>query len=329
MGVSNGASLRANDLNPMSQAPPMRNHLHPRDLFFAALLLPLASAVPAAPGGEGVPMTAESTAKVTSLFESVVSDLKADATYECQCSQGKCAPEECPSMNSPEMKFTKMLSFAGQDVVKLIEPMAVGFVKSKDVDGEDAEALIGMFLTSRSANVLGTAEAMHAAAPAYFSSELLLGFCELGSKSLTGPLAKRVKSGKADVGSAAFFALRGDKVGAKVLKAALKQDVSTDTAADVLMAGLALERLGKKGALAHSQEKIHAAALVALDAGDLDQARFIAVAASMMQGSNRMSEPALSSMKKHCMEYCEKAKEGDLASADKIFEKLEAALAVI
>ncbi|MEM8710945.1 MAG: hypothetical protein AAGG01_08340 [Planctomycetota bacterium] len=298
-------------------------------ISFAALLLPLSGASSTFSGG-GETAAPEYAAKVSSLVEAVVADLKTDKVYECQCDKGEDAPDVCPTTTSPAAKFTKMLSYADPGVMKLVEPLAVDAVRSKGIDEDDAHAFIGMFLESRSATVLPVAEAMHSAAPAKFTPRHLLGFCEMGSDELKISLAKQVSKGKGDVECAAYFALRGEKVGAKALKAALKADVTTETALDVLIAGFALEHLGKKGAKLHSQQAVHTAALTALDAGDLKSARAFAIAATVANTAGRTSAPVLSLMDLRCHELGAMAeKKGKLSSADQIFEKIEEALPVL
>lgn len=298
-------------------------------ISFAALLLPLSGAAASFPGG-GETSAPEYAAKVSTLVEAVVNDLKTDKVYECQCDKGEDAPEVCPTTTSPSAKFTKMLSYADAGVMKLVEPLAVDTIKSRSFDEDDAHAFIGMFLESRSAAVLPVAEAMHSAAPAQFTPRHLLGFCEMGSDDLKLSLAKEVAKGEGDVECAAFFALRGEKVGAKTLKAALKSEVTPETALDVLVAGFALEHLGKKGARMHSQQAVHTAALAALDAGNLENARAFAIAATVAQTASRTSAPILSLMEFRCDELCSMAeKKGKLVSADEIFEKIEETLPVL
>ena len=321
--VAHGAQRRL-----FAEPIPTKNMNYPLfagSLALAATLLPLsyatASSSPVALGDHGE----KTEVQVAELLSAVVADIKNETTYECTCSTGETTKEECASQNAPAAKFVALLSKGSEDTMKMVLPLAVDAVSSKDLDHDSAESFVGMFLKSQNRSVTGVAEAMHEAAPKQFSAHALLGFCEMGSESLVAPLTARVKKGSADVASAAYLAFSGDKVGRKVLKeAASVSEVSATNALDVLLAGHALQQLGDDAAVARAQGAVHAATLEALDAGEIESARAMAIAATVASHSMRSSKPTFSILGIQCSEKAEKyAKHGKLASADEIFELIE------
>lgn len=289
-------------------------------LALSALLLP--SPIFAADGSSD-DERAEMHAKLAGLVEQMLDDVANEVSYECNCGERE-EGEACPTTKKPSAKLVGMFNY-GEDVIAAFEPIAVGVVKSKKTTDAQSQAFIGMLLESRNPAVAPVAEAMFDAAPNRFCCDSLLGFCEMGSKPLMEPLAARVKKGKAGVTSAAFLALKGDKVGRKVLKKAVSaKDVGVENAMDVLVAGYALEKLGQTGALYKAQLKVHDATIAALDADEIDTARALAITASVAGDATHTSKPYFSLMGLQCHKALSKAEaHGKLATADEIFELIQ------
>lgn len=286
----------------------------------AALLLPNSNAATSF-GDHGEEMQG----KIVELVDAVVADITNETTYECTCSTGETSKEDCPTKTAPAAQFVKLLSSNGEGTLAMVQPLAINVLRSKDLDDAAVDSFLSMFLKSQNGSVAAVAEAMHDAAPKRFSPRTLLGFCELGSTTLLEPLSTLVKKGDADVASAAYLAFSGDKVGRKLLKkTASISEVSATNALDVLLAGHALQQLGDKAAVARVQGAVHAAALRALDAGELDAARQITVAAKVAMYAMRSSKPPVSQLDSQWQKMSENlSKHGELVSADQIFELLE------
>lgn len=301
-------------------------------LALTALLLPFATGTTFSTVDDEM---GEAKAKLASLVASVLEDAENDVVYECTCSEegsqrSKSSKgrkgEQCSTLDAPKAKLTSMI-VKYPDSLTMLQPIAVDVMRSKKTTDKQSEAFIGLLLDTRSSTVLPVVEAMHKAAPERFCSDSLLGFCEMGSRSLTKPLAAQVKKGKAGVPAAAFLALDGDKVGRRVLKKAYSaKDITTENALDVLMAGYALEELGRAGAFFAAQVKVHDAAIAALDSDDLATARALAITAKVANSATRTSKPLFSLMPMQCSESIEKAEtHGKLSSADQIFELIQKA----
>ena len=110
-----------------------------------------------------------------------------------------------------------------------------------------------------------------------FEVEHLIVFGERGPETMREQIAKRAKK---EVLPAAYLALRGKDVGAKVLKKAVaKLDLEKSDGCEAAMAALALHELGVEEALPTVRDRFEEAALAALDAGDLERARELALCA--------------------------------------------------
>lgn len=110
-----------------------------------------------------------------------------------------------------------------------------------------------------------------------FSPEHLVTFGEAGPEELRAAIEKRAKK---EVLPAAFLALRGDDRGVKVLRKAVKSlDLGKHDGSEAALAAFALSKLGDEEALRHVRTSFEEAALAALDEGQLERARELALAA--------------------------------------------------
>jgi hypothetical protein len=123
--------------------------------------------------------------------------------------------------------------------------------------------------------------------PAAFGAEHLLlfasGGCEVFGKAVADALG-RTQCDTEKLLYAAFLAGKGDKVGQPILESALQKPL----AAHAYLAAKALEKLGKPTRIEELTKKAHDAALEALDAGDVDHARALALEANL--GRETVSE---------------------------------------
>lgn len=243
------------------------------------------------------------------------------------CTADGCS-DDCPKGQDPKVLLATLLVEA-PSAVEAIGPVAVDAIRAKSTSDAQGDALLECLLSTRNTALEPVATAMYEAAPAKFASERLLGFCELGCKDLRKPLVKRVAKGEAGLLEAAYVASIGDDAGAKILKRAFKAAMKVDeldaaTALDALVAGRALERLGKKGALKKAQLAVHAATLEALDGDETDRARGLAIAAMIAHGASHQTKPAFSTMHRSLSKTLEGAYgAGELDADDSIFALIE------
>ncbi len=259
------------------------------------------------------------------LFTSFLEGAENNTVYKCngECSKEGCT-EACPYANSPAVKLQSYI-VRSPEALEVLTPLALETVASKKTSEAQSAALIGLLVETRQSSVVPLAEAMFERAPDRFCCNGVLSFCELGSKDMMKPLAKRVKKGEAGVAAATFLALEGNKVGAKVLKAAAHpKAIDCSNALDVLLAGRGLEALGKKGAAQAARLDVHKAVLAALDAGEMDCARGMAAAAMVAHSASTVSKPMLSTMAKQAKATALAIDEkGKWQTAEEIFEAIE------
>ncbi len=166
-----------------------------------------------------------------------------------------------------------------------------------------------------------------------FSPSHVLDFAGRGSEIFTNEIRAQVKKqscGKdvCDIRPAAFLALRGDASGEKVLQQTLQTACfEQGSIARPMVAALALEDLGRKGVLADVRKQVEKAALDALDAGNLDRARSLALEAEfftlMMKKSQAYGKKLdLAWLEERLAGYCQE-KSAELADADQVFKRIE------
>lgn len=282
-------------------------------LAFSALFLPCSFGAPA---GDGP----------AELVQRFLADVDSGATYDCngQCSKEGCT-DQCPWASSPRVQLGSLIA-EGPEAVAVLQPLFVDAVAAKSTTEAQRAELIGVLLTSRNAAVVPVAEAMFAKKPEAFCCTGLTGFCEMGSEALVEPLEKRLAKGEAGVAAAAFLASRGvTKAKGQLARAVKTKDVTVDNALDLLVAADALERhFGAEGARDAARERVHAATLAALDAGELEAARALALAAQVAHEAAHARRPYYSLLAlRHGNLVASTAKEGELACPDAIFELIE------
>jgi len=139
----------------------------------------------------------------------------------------------------------------------------------------------------RCAASVGLAEELLARAPEAFGDAHLIAFAGQASERFVEELERRVRRDSArTVLPAAFLAMHGDPAGRQRLVRACEAPPVPANVASTLIAAAALDLLdggGETGRhLQGARERVHAAALAALDAGDLAAARDVALAARLV-----------------------------------------------
>lgn len=164
---------------------------------------------------------------------------------------------------------------------------------------------------------------------AAFTEEHVLVFASRGGECFTEELRTRVASGAcADIRPAALLAFRGDATGKKSLVTAIKTANLRKDASDALLAALALEGLGKEGVFDRVRTEVGDEALAALDEGDLDRARRLALQAQFFtelaaKGEGKWAKKLdLARLEQKIGYHCE-SRCGELASAESIFALIE------
>jgi len=162
-----------------------------------------------------------------------------------------------------------------------------------------------------------------------FTDEHVLTFASRGGECFTEELRARVAKGAcADIRPAALLAFRGDATGKKALWAAVETSSPCKDASQALLAALALEKLGKRGTFDRVRADVSEAALAALDEGDLDRARRLALQTQFFAELAANSEGKwakkvdLARLEKNLGYHCE-SRCGELASAESIFALIE------
>ena len=277
---------------------------------------------------EGPDDKTEIAEKTKALVDKLLVEAEMPAR-ECteECTEKQCS-EDCPMQHDPGYLLTTLLVEV-PSAVEALGPIAVDAISAKGTSEAQGDALLECLLSSRNPALKPVGTAMYEAAPSKFAPHRILGFCELGCKDLREPLAKRVAKGKAGVFEAAYLAQVGEDAGAKVLKRTMKSVLKADVldaqaALEGLVAGHALERLGKKGACQEVRLAVHAATIDALDSDDVDRARGLVVAAMIARNASRQTQPGFSSMQESLTKTIEGAYYKDeLESSDAIFALIE------
>jgi hypothetical protein len=168
--------------------------------------------------------------------------------------------------------------------------------------------------------------------PELFDSDQLLAFAEQESKPFVHELQHRLATCPEDQRAtlavpAAFFAFHGKAVGREHLLAASAPGTCPDGAARALVAATALQHLGDDAPLQRVREHVHAQTLAALDAGDLDRARRLALEAEFfrtaLEPSGYGKQPSLVKLDERLHWHCWKRQQ-ELAGPAEVFELIEA-----
>jgi hypothetical protein len=240
-------------------------HTALRSALAAALVATLPSTGLA--GGEH---TAEESSSARALFVAMLSGEQCTPSAEHEC-------------GAPCMESWKASEKLGAMLVKkpaswtVIEPLVF-----EEFEGQEASRgrIITFLASCGSDGCIAAGEELYAKTPASFSETQMLAFAEQESEPFNDELTKRVKKSKCEtVLPAAYLAFHGDDAGAKALKKAVAAELDETNVVDALIAALALERLGAEDVTVATHRRVHDAVLAALDEGDLERARGMALRA--------------------------------------------------
>ncbi len=170
--------------------------------------------------------------------------------------------------------------------------------------------------------------------PRSFGENHLLAFAEQGSEPHAVALRERIDAGHAEsIRPVAFFALHGDASGKQeLLKAAQMWKQGHSSLADGYVAAWALAELGDRALLDSMPALVHEKVLAALDEGDLERARklalgreyFAAMESEKAQAWSRKSKVGFGlSYLPHRLEYHASARAEEAQSAAQIFDLIE------
>ncbi len=235
----------------------------------AALVLGAHSAL--AGGGE---LSESDRQAVRDLFVKVMSSNSCTPTPEHEC--GKSCEEGWKASKKLTSTLVKMPASW-----EAVEPLFLERYKANETGRGE---MLGFLAKVGSEGCVASAEMLYAKTPESFSDQLVVAFAERSSKTFCKAASTRVRKSKyKSVLPAAYLAIRGDCAGKATLEKAVQVERLDETNVfDALVAAEALGRLGDKKATLYTRQRLHKAVLAALDEGDLDLARGLAIRAEVI-----------------------------------------------
>lgn len=187
--------------------------------------------------------------------------------------------------------------------------------------------LVKMLATDKSESSAELASALYEKAPERFTTTDLLVLAEHGYERFWKPVKKLAMAScetehVGDVRPAAMLAFEGVDYGKPALKRALKRDIAVDNVASAMIAAAGLEELGYEGALEKTRSRVRGAVLAALDEGNTNLARDLALRAEFVEKQLDQEWVSLSGIESGAAWHCA-TKRAELAQADEIFELIE------
>ena len=292
----------------------MRTHPFRRVLVPASIVLcaPLALA-----GGEEAELAHK-------LFDHAMGGGECAPTAEHECDH------ECEEAYQASLKLGSLLVKSPA----AFEAVAPKFREAFEEGAAARDKALGFLASCGSDGCVGLGNELFDAEPKAFGELHLLAFAEAGSEAIAKELAARVEAKRCEsVLPAAWFAFRGEGIGKVRLAKAFGAEVTAETVDEVLLAGAALSVLGKERALVEARSRVHQAVLAALDAGQLDDARRMALTADALREpieracsaadqAYKAKQVRLSGITEK-LGWHVKQKSEALAEADQVFELIE------
>ena len=216
---------------------------------------------------------------VAKLFETMVS------AEECAPVDTHTCGESCTTGWKAGEKLAMLI--VGDDAnFDAFAPLFVGTFEAEGTTEHGRERLLGFLASCASKNSVALGDKLFATAPESFDEGTLVSFAAMGSKAMKVELKQRVASDSADtVLPAAFLAFKGYDLGKPALERAVEADLAFANLSDTMVAAAALDALAGEqqgGALDGVLVRVHDSVLASLDAGDLEQARNLALAAKLV-----------------------------------------------
>lgn len=269
--------------------------------------------------------------ELTDADKQKMKDLFATAMVANECSPA--AEHQCNTTCEETWKASEKLT---SYLVKMpaswevVEPL---FYEKYKASEEQRPKMLGFLATVGSEGCVASAEKLYAKTPENFSDLHVVAFAERASDTFAEVALKRVKKSKCEtILPAAYLALHGDDAGKSALKKAVKVEaLDADNVYATMVAAEALDRLGDEKALVYTQRRIQDAVFAALDAGDLDAARGLAVRAEAVHDAFAGgSKGYAKGKKKVSLSYLDnqmgwhvKKRSEQIATADDVFALIE------
>ena len=261
----------------------------------------------------------------------VVAELFAVAMSPSECSPA--AEHECNTACEETYAASKKLNSM---LVKMpasweeVEPLFLEQYKAAD---ERRVMMVGFLADVGSEGTVATAEKLYKKTPESFTDVHLVAFAERASDTFAEVIHKQVKKSKCEtILPAAYLAIHGDDAGAAALKRAVKvEQLDEHNVVAALISAAALDRLEDGQVLAYAQLRVQDAVLAALDAGDLDLARGLAIRAEAVHDAFAGGEKAYGKGKeKVSLSYLDgqigwhvKKRSTQVATTDDVFKLIE------
>ena len=232
-------------------------------LSLSALLL---SSLPlAAAGGE--------RCLAEQLFQTAFTALECAPSAEHDCD------EQCHAAYQAGLELPQLLA-KSPELWPAVAPL---FRARFEAGGPAKDRALDLLASSSSPAAIALGDELFRAAPASFCELQVLALAEQGSELGAHELAQRQGSEcKASALGAAWLAFRGEPAGKRTLLAAAAAPVDEKNLTDVLVSAAALAALGDPNAFPAAKSRVHAAVLTALDQGQLESARAMALGAELL-----------------------------------------------
>lgn len=294
-------------------------------LALAALLslgLPASPAGdPASPRTEEPRSTCDAGPCVSTLLEKVVRGEALDPSLE-----GEAAA--CAS-NCPVNALAARLRAEPAAWDAIAPGLSASFTR-EDACPETRSRLLSVLLLAPGPRSLAVAEQLLARVPDALGDQAATAFAERGSKAFAGELWRRVESGNdRSVYPAAFLVAHGEptcEVSLAHVQAFWDGAGPDSDLAQVLAAAFALRRAGCEEAVPSVQRELHAMTLAALDGGELERARDLALRADFVAHVVARPLPAvgLAGLDWAMQEHLTQGSRELALCGDAVFERIEA-----
>jgi hypothetical protein len=320
-------------MNLDAPAPPEDDSNMQKPIFFALLAL---SAAPLALASEGTgddyaakPLTAAEKAEARKLVDTTLEVLARPVTGACageSCS--KQAPCETCAQGAERWQISVELGNflvnhpAAWDVATPAFRERFG---AQDATQDFRASLLELLARTYGGGSTKCAEELYRADGKAFGELMVVRFAERGSPIFADAVPGVVKGARTLV-PLAWLAQQGDQKAHRALLAEVKgAEPATCDAGRVLLAALVLERLGDEEASGHAWTQVQRGVHAALDAGDLERARTLALQADFMANVARKKAKGIAWVPTE-LAYHVKTHAGDLATAEAIFASIEEAV---
>jgi hypothetical protein len=235
-------------------------------LSLSALLLssPALAALPA-PGGE--------TCAAEQLFNTAFAALDCAPSAEHECD------EQCKAAYQAGLDLPQLLA-KSPELWPAVAPL---FRARFEAGGAAKDHALYLLASSSAPAAIALGDELFRAAPKSFCELQVLALAEQGSEACARELAARQGAECSGTAlSAAWLAFRGEPAGKRTLLAAAAKPVDAESLTDVLVSAAALGALGDVNAFPAAKSRVHAAVLGALDQGQLEAARTMALGAELL-----------------------------------------------